>query len=75
MTRKEAEAECERLQRTRPDRHTHRWRPVELIAGEWSVAKLGLAPADAGTPTVEAKPKPPTPGDPRPDIPPWVGPV
>ena len=74
MTRGEAEQACEQLQRTHPDRHSHRWRPVELVAGEWTVAKVGVAPADPGTPTVEARPKPPTPADPRPDVPPTVGP-
>jgi hypothetical protein len=75
MTRSEAEAECERLQRTHSDRLTHRWRAVELVAGEWTVAKLSIAPADPGTPTVETKPRPPTPADPRPDVPPTVGPI
>jgi hypothetical protein len=74
MTRSEAEAECERLQRTHPDRHTHRWRAVELVAGEWTVAKVNVPPVDVGTPTVESRPKPPTPEDPRPDVPPSVGP-
>jgi hypothetical protein len=67
MTRAEAEAECERLRTESPERHTHRWVPVEEGDSDWRVAKIGLPPADeevTGT-EVRADEKPPTPDDPR----------
>jgi hypothetical protein len=67
MTRADAEAECERLRSESPERHTHRWVPVQEADGDWQVAKIGLAPADEETGTeVRADEKPPTPDDPRP---------
>jgi hypothetical protein len=69
MTHAEAEAECQRLSTESPERHTHRWVPVEDADGGWQVAKIGLAPADeevTGTET-RADEKPPTPDDPRPE--------
>jgi hypothetical protein len=66
MTRAEAEAECERLRTESPERHTHRWVPVEEADGDWRVAKIGLPPVDEETGTeVRADEKPPTPDDPR----------
>jgi hypothetical protein len=67
MTKAEAEAECKKLAAESPERHTHRWVPVDEGNGDWRVAKVGLAPADdevTGTET-RADEKPPTPDDPR----------
>jgi hypothetical protein len=68
MTRTEVEAECERLRAESPERHTHRWVPVQEADGGWQVAKIDLPPAGdevTGTET-RADEKPPTPDDPRP---------
>jgi hypothetical protein len=68
MTQAEAEAECERLAAESPERHTHRWVPVEKADGGWQVAKIDLPPAEGevtGT-EVRADERPPTPDDPRP---------
>jgi hypothetical protein len=67
MTKAEAEAECERLRTESPERHTHRWVPVQATSGDWQVAKIDLPPADeeAGT-EIRADERPPTPDDPRP---------
>ena len=67
MTEADAKAECERLAAESPERHTHRWVPVDQGDGDWQVAKVGLAPADdevTGSET-RADEKPPTPDDPR----------
>ena len=67
MTEAEAKAECEQLAAESPERHTHRWVPVDQGDGDWQVAKIGLAPADdevTGSET-RADEKPPTPDDPR----------
>jgi hypothetical protein len=76
MTEAEAKAECERLAAESPERHSHRWVPVQGDDGGWRVAKIGLAPADEDTGTeIRADEKPPTPDDPRTsgvrDIRPW----
>jgi hypothetical protein len=76
VTRADAEAECKRLAVESPDRHTHRWVPVEEAEDDWRVAKIGLAPTDEETGTeIRADEKPPTPDDPRTsgvrDIRPW----
>ena len=69
MTRDEAERLCEKLSEEHPDRTTHRWVPHEAEAGNWNVAKIGLAPP-AGRETLSqetrGEEKPPTPDDPRP---------
>ncbi len=77
MTRAEAETECERLRAESPERHTHRWVPVEEADGGWRLAKIGLPPEDeeiTGT-ELRADERPPTPDDPRTsgvrDIRPW----
>ena len=76
MTRAEAEAECTRLATESPDRDTHRWVPRGEGNGEWSVVRLALPPAtEPESTTTRADERPPTPADPRPDVPPWVGPV
>jgi hypothetical protein len=76
MTRAEAEAECRRLAAESPERETHRWVPREGENGEWSVVRIALPPsADPSGTETRGDERPPTPGDPRPDVPPWVGPV
>lgn len=76
MTRAEAEAECRRLTAESPDRETHRWVTREAEGGEWSVVRIALPPtAEPESTTTRADERPPTPADPRPDVPPWVGPV
>jgi hypothetical protein len=82
MTRDEAQALCARNSEEHPDRATHQWMPREQDDGEWTVVSLRL-PKGAGPPaplkaTVETKPKPPEPDDPRPAYwrnvgGPWVG--
>jgi hypothetical protein len=67
MTKAEAEAECERLRAASPQRHTHRWVPVQEADDDWQVAKIDLPPAGeevTGTET-RADEKPPMPDDPR----------
>jgi hypothetical protein len=76
MTRAEAEAECRRLTIESPERETHRWVPRDQGDGEWSVVKIALRPAtEPESTTRRADERPPMPADPRPDVPPWVGPV
>jgi hypothetical protein len=68
MTRDEAEPEAERLSREHPDRAGYRWFARE-VGGVWSVVRVSAAhtrPAETLKPTVEAKPRPPQPEDPRP---------
>jgi hypothetical protein len=75
MTEDEARELCRRLSAEHPDRHTHQW--VATRSGEeWAVAKIGVPPADEAMGTeVRADERPPTPDDPRPPLPPWVGPA
>ena len=78
MTYDEAERECERLAREHPDRATHHWFAREDSPNDWSVVKVALPEAlgrRGQTATVEAKPRPPYPDDPRPGdrvIPPYT---
>ena len=79
MTRDEAESAARRLGAEHPDRATHRWIPRE-VAGTWEVAKIRVpgTPIDPLKTSVESKPKPPQPGDPRTSYDrnvggPWVG--
>ena len=68
MTRDEALAEAERLTREHPDRETHRWIAREGAEGDWEVAKIKLPEGLRRKPlkeTIETKPKPPEPDDPR----------
>jgi hypothetical protein len=81
MTREEAQLECERLTAEHPDRETHRFVPRKAEDGTWSVAKIGLPPADNAALTAEtrADEKPTTADDPRDSFSrnvggPWVGP-
>jgi len=75
MTREEAEATCRRYAAEHPDRDTAQWRPAQQADGSWAVVRVGLKPsAPTGTAT-QADERPPTPPDPRPDIPNTIGPV
>ena len=68
VTRDEAEREARRLAAEHPDRETHRWIPREEADGSFVVAKLKMPPGMRVNPlkaTVETKPKPPQPDDPR----------
>jgi hypothetical protein len=68
VTRAEAERECRRLAAEHPDRETHAWLAREGPGGNWSVAKLPLPPGvklDPLKASVETKPRPPEPDDPR----------
>ena len=68
MTREEATHTAKRLGAEHPDRATHRWMPRESEAGGWSVVKVAMpggASIDPLRATVETKPKPPEPDDPR----------
>jgi len=68
MTRDEATQTAKRLGAEHPDRATHRWLPREAENGEWSVVKVAMpggASIDPLKATVETKPKPPQPDDPR----------
>jgi hypothetical protein len=69
MTRDEALAACSKLAEEHEDRTTHRWIPREGAEGTWEVAKIkvpaGLQMGPLKT-SVESKPKPNEPDDPRP---------
>lgn len=77
MTREEVERLCERLAREHPDRATHAWL-ARQESGGWSVVRIERPPGSRAEPlkaTVEARPKPPQPDDPRPldwkNVPPY----
>ncbi len=74
MDEQEAKQECARLAGEHPDRATNRWVPVEGEDGNWSIARIGLAPPldDSSTET-RAEERPPTPDDPRDNFP-WLNP-
>jgi hypothetical protein len=68
MTREEAEQQAAALNERHPDRVTHRWFARES-AGDWEVVRMTLPPGmriDPIKETVEARPRPPQPDDPRP---------
>jgi hypothetical protein len=69
MTRAEAERLAERLAREHPDRHAYTWLPRQDESADWSVVKIARPGGEAQPlkPVVEARPRPPYPGDPRPD--------
>lgn len=81
MTRDEAEAAARRLGAEHPERATHRWIPREAAEGGWEVAKIRVPQGmriDPLKTSVESKPRPPQPGDPRTSYDrgvggPWVG--
>src|SRR4051794_1148466 len=68
MTREEAETEARRLAADHADRASHRWIARERSEGSWEVVKVKMPPGmrvDPVKATVETKPKPPQPDDPR----------
>lgn len=78
MSYDEAKKLCEHLAREHPDRGSHLWITSRDKDREWSVVKVAKPEGlriDPLKPTVEAKPRPPQPDDPRPaifrNIPPW----
>ena len=75
MTREDAEKLCATYAAEHPDRRVAQWRPKEESDGEWSVLRIDLPPTLETTTEVRADEKPPTPPDPRPDVPPTVGPI
>jgi hypothetical protein len=48
MSRDEAAARCEQLNREHPERATHRWFPRQDAAGGWAVARVAVGPHAAG---------------------------
>lgn len=75
MTREEADELCARYAAEHPDRKVAQWRSQEGEDGEWTVVRIGLPPSpDTGT-ELRADERPPQPDDPRPDVPPTVGPI
>jgi hypothetical protein len=75
VTRDEAEALCVRYAAEHPDRASAQWRPKEERDGTWTVIRIGIPPPPETTTETRADERPPTPGDPRPDVPPTVGPA
>jgi len=81
MTRDEAGAAARKFGAEHVDRATHRWVPRETAGGDWEVAKIPVPSGmrvDPLSTSIEAKPKPPQPDDPRPSYDrnvggPWVG--
>ena len=80
MTHDEAAAAAKKLGAEHADRATHRWVPRAKDGG-WDVAKIRVPPGmriDPLKTSIEAKPKPPQPDDPRTTYDrnvggPWVG--
>ncbi len=71
MTHDEAAAAAKQLGAEHPDRATHSWLARETGGGEWDVVKLRVPPGKRIDPlktSVEAKPEPPQPDDPRTSI-------
>jgi len=68
VRRDEAEREAERLNREQTHGSTHRWFARADSERDWSLVKVaGLAAlVDPLKATIEAKPRPPQPDDPRP---------
>lgn len=74
MSKDEAVARCEQLNREHPDRATHRWFPREDGAGGWTVARVAVGaiarPTGTGQPSKDPAP------DPAPGLPggvqPWA---
>jgi hypothetical protein len=69
MDRAEAEQTAARLAKEHPDRETHRWIAREDAGGGgWEVVKVKMPPGMRVDPlkaTVQSKPKPEQPEDPR----------
>ncbi|MEJ7875084.1 MAG: hypothetical protein WKF62_00375 [Solirubrobacterales bacterium] len=75
MKREEAEAVCRANAAEHPDRKVVQWRAQEGPDGDWAVVRIGLPPTPDTSAETIAEERPPTPPDPRPDVPPTVGPV
>ena len=75
MTREEAQALCAKYAAEHPDRAAAQWRPKQEADGEWTVVRIELPPAPGTNTAQRADERPPTPPDPRPDVPPTVGPL
>ena len=75
MTREEAEALCATNAEEHPDRDVAQWKPRQDERGAWTVVRIGLAPSVETATGLRADERPPTPPDPRPDVPPTVGPI
>jgi len=75
MTREEADALCARNAAEHPDRKVAQWRAQEGPGGDWTVVRIGLPPSPETTTELRADERPPEPPDPRPDVPPTVGPL
>jgi len=75
MTREEAEALCARNAAEHPDRKFAQWRAKEDPDGTWAVIRIDLPPTNENATEVRGEERPPTPPDPRPDVPPTVGPI
>ena len=71
MTRDEALAEVERLQREHPDRDRAHWLPQQM-GDAWRVVRVPSLNRPTGT-TTESRPRPPHPDDPRPRVDPNWG--
>ncbi len=69
MTHDDAVEAARKLQAEHPDRATHGWMAHERGDGEWIVVKVAMPPGARVDPlkvTIESKPAPPPPEDPRP---------
>ena len=75
MTHEEAEALCARNAAEHPDRHVAQWQAHEGPGGMWAVIRIDLPPTAETATEVHGEERPPTPPDPRPDVPPTVGPI
>ncbi len=81
MTRDEAVAAAKRLGAEHADRATHRWVPRETAGGDWELAKFRVPAGvriDPLKTSIEAKPEPRHPEDPRTSYDrnvggPWIG--
>jgi hypothetical protein len=62
MSRDEAQARCDELNREHPDRTTYRWFPRKDGSGDWVVARVAVGPL-AGPPTGVVQPEKPQPPD------------
>jgi hypothetical protein len=71
VTRGEAVAEAERLNRAHPERERYQWTALPSRKRGWSVVRIPkprAARIQPLTATTEAKPKPPQPDDPRSNV-------
>ncbi|HYH60605.1 MAG TPA: hypothetical protein VD766_01945 [Solirubrobacterales bacterium] len=75
MIREEAEALCARNAAEHADRKVAQWRAKEGPDGTWAVIRIDLPPTTETGTESRGDERPPTPPDPRPDVPPTVGPI